>query len=450
MLAGVISWWRVLLAVVLSGCGAGGVSAHQQGRPESMNFIDVRDGRFYDGDEVHAFVGVNLWYGMNLASRGPGGDRARLDRELDHLRILGVRNMRIVGASEGPASEPWRVAPPLQVAPGEYDEAVLDGLDYLVFAAGQRGLRIVVCLNNFWFWSGGMAAYLAWHDEGPVPYPLAPDGSWHDFQHFASRFYSHPGAIADFERHVVFLLDRVNPHNGLRYREDPTIMAWELANEPRGMNNAEAMVRWIHRTAALIKSIDVEHLVTTGSEGDTTMPIYHGVDFVRDHHSQHIDYATIHLWPQNWGWFDPEDAARTYEHAEDSALDYIRSHAVRARELGKPLVLEEFGLARDGGSHGPEATTTVRDRFFEALLEEVRASAARGGPVLGVNLWAWAGEGRPRRPPGGSWQPGDSWLGDPPHEPQGWYSLYDCDSTLAVIERFAREISTASHRDGTR
>lgn len=450
MLGGVISWWRVLLLLVLSGCGAGGMSVRERGRPESMSFIEVRDGRFYDGDEVYAFVGVNFWYGMNLASQGPGGDRARLDRELDSLESLGVQNLRILGSTEGPASEPWRVTPPLQVAPGEYDEAVLDGLDYLISAAGRRGLRVVVCLNNYWFWSGGMAAYLAWHGEGPVPYPLAPGGSWHDFQHFASRFYSHAGARADFERHVAFLLDRVNPHTGLRYREDPTIMAWELANEPRGMDNAEAMVRWIHRTAAFIKSIDVEHLVTTGSEGDTPVPIYHGVDFVRDHQSPHIDYATIHLWPQNWGWFDPADAERTYEHAEARAVDYVTSHIDRARELGKPVVLEEFGLARDGGSHAPESTTVFRDRFFEAMLEEVRASAAGGGPALGANPWAWGGEGRPRRPPGGSWQPGDPWLGDPPHEPQGWYSLYDGDSTLVVIGRFARAIASAGRHDGTR
>jgi mannan endo-1,4-beta-mannosidase len=399
-------------------------------------FVTVEAGRFVVDGAPYRFVGVNFWQGAHLASRGPGGDRARLDRELDRMRDLGLDNLRIMAGSEGPDSEPWRVVPSLQPTPGEYDEALLDGLDYLLWAMGQRGLRAVVCLTNFWFWSGGMAQYLAWNGAGPIPYPL-PGGDWDAFQRYAVRFYDDQAAVADLERHIAFLIERVNPYTGRRYRDDPTIMAWELANEPRGMERAESMRAWIDRTAELVASLAPNHLVTTGSEGLTDRPLHHGTDFLLDHASPSIDYATVHLWVENWRWYDPRDAENSYDRAETAALDYLRRHLDLADELGKPVVLEEVGLARDDGSYAPSATTGFRDRYFARLLSEVLRTSDEG-PVCGVNIWAWAGEGRPREPFGALWRRGDPLIGDPPHEPQGWYSIYDSDmSTLELLRGFA-------------
>ena len=63
------------------------------------------------------------------------------------------------------------------------------------------------------------------------------------------------------------------------------------------------------------------------------------------------------------------------------------------------------------------------------MYQHVHNSASSGGPVAGDNFWAWAGEGRPLLPYGSYWSPGDPWIGDPPHEHQGWYSVYDSDAT---------------------
>ena len=35
----------------------------------------------------------------------------------------------------------------------------------------------------------------------------------------------------DFRAYVATVLNHLNPHTGLRYKEDPTIMAWESGNE---------------------------------------------------------------------------------------------------------------------------------------------------------------------------------------------------------------------------
>lgn len=94
-------------------------------------FVQTDAGRFIVDGRPYHFLGANFWAAMNLASAGEGGDRARLTRELDRLAAMGVKNLRILASSEGPNTAPWRVVPALQVAPGVYDEALLDGLDYL-------------------------------------------------------------------------------------------------------------------------------------------------------------------------------------------------------------------------------------------------------------------------------------------------------------------------------
>ena len=412
--------------------------------PDFDGFVRVDQGRLMVRHRPYFFVGANLWYGANLGSRGAGGDRARLLRELDHLRALGVTNLRILAGSEGPNTAPWRVAPALQPSLGVYDDAVVDGLDFLLAAMKERGLTAVVCLTNFWFWSGGMAQYLAWMGEDaiPIPYPLAVGGDWTTFARFAARFYESSDATAAFRRHVAFVVGRTNRYTGIPYREDSTILAWELANEPRGGQDPRALGRWIHETAAFLKSLDGRHLVTTGSEGQTNDPVKAGVDVLRDHASPFVDYVTFHLWAQNWGWYDPElpDAdGAGYRRAEEKARASIDEHVRLARMLGKPLVLEEFGFPRDGGSYDPAATTTRRDAYYAFILRALTAAAQRGDPVAGSNVWAWAGEGVPAFSHG-PWRPGQRWGGDPPHEPAGWYSIYGTDQTTGqVIRRAANE-----------
>jgi mannan endo-1,4-beta-mannosidase len=403
-------------------------------------FVTVRGTRLLLDGLPYYFVGANCWYGMNLSSTGPGGDRPRLDRELDLLRGLGITNLRVMAGSEGPNSEPWRVVPALMPAPGVYDPRLLDGLDYLLAAAARREMRLVLCLNNFWPWTGGMAQYVAWDCAESIPYPVGPEGDWDAYQQFAARFYSSPGACSAFRRHITTMVQRVNSLTGIAYRDDPVIMAWELANEPRGMGNAEAFNAWIDETAAFIKSIDPNHLVTTGCEGYTPLPVANGLDFVANHDGPDIDYATVHIWPQNWGWYDPAQEEATHPGAVSQAVDYLQQHHRLARHLDKPLVLEEFGLARDWDPlhdiHDPDSPTSYRDQFFEAMFDEVYASALDGGAGAGDNIWAYGGEGRPG-------DPAPQWIGDPPHEEPGWYSVYDTDArTLALMSSHAAEMNS--------
>lgn len=414
---------------------------------KNTGFVTTNGTQFVLNGRPYYYAGTNFWYGMNLASAGPGGDRSRLSRELNVLKTLGLTNLRIMAASEGPNTEPWRMVPALQISPGVYDPNILDGLDYLLKEMGEWGLRAVMCLNNFWSWSGGMAQYLNWNASGPIPYPPPePGGDWNTYTFYTDDFYSNVGAQQDFQNFINFILNHVNPYAGLAYKDDPTIIAWELANEARGYQNSSSFNTWINETAAYIKSLDSNHLVTTGCEGDTPWPSWNGLDFIANHSSPDIDYTTCHIWPQNWGWYDPSNPS-SYANAESQARDYLLDHLDKAENImGKPLVLEEFGMARDDGSYDPQDTTSYREMFYQAMFVEIFISASSGGPGAGSNFWAWAGEGHPLQPHGSHWSSGDPWLGDPPHEQQGWYSVYDTDeSLLGLISEHAEEMQGLTH-----
>jgi mannan endo-1,4-beta-mannosidase len=314
------------------------------------------------------------------------------------------------------------MVPALMESPGVYNESVLDGLDFFMSEVGKRDMKAVMVLNNYWQWSGGMGQYVSWSNGTSIPYP----GDWGTFISYVSSFYSCEECQMWYRDHIKMMVTHVNPYTGLAYRDDPAVFAWELANEPRRYPYG-----WVTGTAAYIKSLDPYHMVTTGSEGT---PPGETLDFKRTHDSPDIDYATIHIWPQNWGWYDPVNPD-SYDRAEQNALEYLRRHVYDAAVLNKPLVLEEFGLARDWEPvhdiYDPQSSTLYRDRFYKAMFGEVFDIIQKGGTLAGDNFWAWGGASRP----------GDGWLGDPPHETPGWYSVYNTDeSTIAIIADHAKDM----------
>jgi mannan endo-1,4-beta-mannosidase len=118
-------------------------------------------------------------------------------------------------------------------------------------------------------------------------------------------------------------------------------------------------------------------------------------------------------------------------------MGYLADHMSLARAINKPLVLEAFGASRDGGSPTVQASTEYRDRYYTMILEAFYRLAEEGNVAAGSNVWSWAGTGRPDAS-GERWGEGEPYTGDPPHEPQGRYSIYDADeSTLDILAEYA-------------
>jgi mannan endo-1,4-beta-mannosidase len=427
-----------LSVVLLVGCGGAAP-------PEDPDFIGVEGYRFIKDGEPYHFLGTNLWYGCNLGALAEGGDRDRLLRELDLLQSLGIDNLRVLGASEG-LTQHNTVWPPLQPEPGVYDERLLDGLDFLLAEMAKRDMLAVVYLNNYWVWSGGMSQYVSWFDSEPLPNPFLEEYSWLEFMEFSARFYTQTEANAAFRRYIEMLVNRENGYTGVRYRDDPTIMAWQLGNEPRpgrgesGKRNFGVFVQWVGETADFIRSLDPNHLISTGSEG-LKGSIESAETFLDIHRFASIDYLTAHLWILNWNWYDPMQHEETYSEAERKAIKYLDQHIAFAEEIGKPLVLDEFGIPRDEHSYSPKAGTTARDLFYARVFEHIHANAAAAGPFAGSNFWTWGGYGQASNPDEAVWRRGDQFTGDPPQEPQGRNSVFATDtSTLAILEEFANKM----------
>ncbi len=425
--------WMLASAVlmVMSGC-----SLLRWLSPE-QEFIRVHDGRLYEGDTPYTFAGVNLWYGPALAMADTGDGHMRLRRELDRLSADGLTNLRILALSEA-SRIPWALRPSVVEGPGRLNEQLLVGLDVMLDEMSKRRMRGVLFLTNYWEWSGGMTSYLDWTDSSTFVDPERQ--GWEAYMDYAGSFGANVRAQEIFRDHVRRLITRVNTVNGRRYADDPTIMAWQLANEPRpgtvspvGESMLPAFVAWIDSTARFIRSLDSLHLISTGSEG-VIGSLVSADNYVRIHRSPAIDYLTFHLWPVVWRWYDPKRPDSTAAVAESLSVDYILQHIALAQRLGKPLVMEEFGMSRDTGGYDAATPVSTRDRWFRMFFSIIEDSIAAGAPIAGSNVWAWGGEGR-GIPPAYRYRPGDPFTGDPSHEPQGFNSVFDTDSTTRRILR---------------
>jgi len=407
---------------------------------DPAGFVTVKGRHFELGGKPYYFAGTNLWYGMYLGSPGVTGDRARLAKELDQLAAQGVRNLRVLAISEASTLK-RAVTPAVMQQPESVDETLWKGLDFLLEEMRRRDMRAVLYLNNYWQWSGGMSQYMAWFNGKPV---VDPDvtGDWNAFMDNSAAFYREPRAQEAWRSVIRQLIGRKNSVNGRSYADDPTIMSWQLANEPRPGSDANArphfdvFVKWVDETAGYIKSLAPKQLVSTGNEGWMGSAGSRDL-FVRSHVTKNVDYLTYHMWAPNWQWFNPKNAAATYDGAWQKMQDYLDWHIDAANKMGKPIVLEEFGINRDAGSFDPSATTVYRDRFYGQIFALIERRAAAGDAIAGSNYWAWGGVGRTANLDF-MWKAGDSFVGDPPQEPQGLYCVFDSDaSTIAIIKAHA-------------
>lgn len=422
--------------------GCVNVTSTRRAQHRANKFVSVHDGKFRLRDKPYAYVGANMWFGCYLADGALSGGRARLGRELDRLQRIGATNIRLLAGSE---TSPLvgAIARGITKSPREYDEELLRGLDFCLAEMAKRDMRGVLFLSNYWQWSGSFAQYVRWTTGETIPDPDLPKivaGDWGAFMRMSARLYATPAANELYLAYTAHLLTRRNTVNGRIYNEDPTIMTWELANEPRpGVDGEETMkdvphfCKWVDATARFIHERAPRQLVCTGSEG------IHGslkkpAVFIAAHQTPAIDYVTVHMWLKNWGWLKDPALGAEFEEAAIKARDHVEQHTQIATDtLRKPLVLEEFGLPRDHESYDPAAPTLARDEYYRRMFDQVAESRKAGRALQGANFWAWAGEGR------ASTKPGDSaatFTGDPFCEPQGLNSVFDTDhSTLAVIAK---------------
>ncbi len=208
----------------------------------------------------------------------------------------------------------------------------LQMLDYAIASAQTHNIKLILPLINNWSAFGGIDQYDTWYG--------LPD---HD------SFYTNASTQAAYKNWASTLINRVNTVTGVTYKNDPTIMAWELANEPRcgGSGNlptsssctTTTITTWANTMSTYIKSLDPNHLVSVGDEGffnrggsDWPYSGGEGIDDSALAALPNIDFITYHLYPTSWGETDAW------------GNQWISDHIALSNQVGKPALLEEFGL----------------------------------------------------------------------------------------------------------
>lgn len=246
-----------------------------------------------------------------------------------------------------------------QPEPGKFNETAFEHLDYILAEAGKRGIRVILPFVDNWG-ATGMDRYIRWSESATS----------HD------DFYTDDRTLELYRDFIETLLTRTNTVTGREYRDDPTVLTWELANEPRVESAHAAFRTWIEDTAAFVHELDGSHLVSTGSD------IYPEEEYVRNHAIDGIDACSIHLWPQNW---DEENPA-------SFGTGYITNRAKRGFEdVGKPVYLGEYGWRVNLQDDDAAAQIRRRNELFATWHDAALAADIDGGLA-----WELLSDGRIR------------------------------------------------------
>ncbi len=253
-------------------------------------------------------------------------DKDRIDEHMRRLYVNGIRVVRLWGFSH----EDWHGFEPQK---GVYSEAQFSLFDYVVKSAEANGIKLIIALENYWNDYGGIKDRLKW--EG---IDVAGAGT-----HDQGQFFTNASAIQGFKNYVEYFITRVNHYDGVEYRNDPTILAWELMNEPRyqGFGDdlaSETLRAWVDDMGAFIKSIDSKHLLGTGLEAHGLKYGFggdEGNDFIKIHESPYIDFTSAHPYiRESWSNFTLEQTMKLMAQWADESHNIIK----------KPLYIGEFNV----------------------------------------------------------------------------------------------------------
>ncbi len=326
------------------------------------NFIKTSGNNFSLDNNPFMFFGFNAYYLQSEA--GKIESRYIIDDVFESAKNIGVNVIRTWAFYESSSFSNPSV---IRKSPYEIQESGLIALDYVIKTARENGVYLILTLSNNYPAFGGIPQYLEWANQSLL------DGSGN---HIHNDFFTNDTLKQWFKFYIQLLLNRTNTFNGIKYKDDKTIFSWEIMNEAENPGkNFNIIKNWYQEISTFIKSIDSNHMVTTGEIGYDTYPdLYSNVDLM--YNSSHflingykgtsyfenssitsIDYTSFHSYPNGWGL------------SAKAGKTWIKDHYNIAGMFNKPALLGEFGIKEN------------KLFVYEEWLEDIKRSSTRSAIV---------------------------------------------------------------------
>ncbi|GMI69524.1 endo-beta-mannanase 1 [Hibiscus trionum] len=367
-------WFHCFVLLILTPATFRHGICHPQVETSPGSFVQTRGTNFVVDGKPFYVNGFNAYWMMLLAA-----DPSTRNKVTDTFREASKYGMNIARAWAFNDGTDYR---PLQISPGSYNEEVFKALDFVVAEAKKFRIHLILVLVNNYEDFGGKPKYVQWANQNGQNLRNEDE------------FFTNSLVKEFYKNHVKAVLTRKNTISGVAYKDDPTIFAWELMNEPRCPTDPSGahLQNWIKEMAAHVKSIDNNHLLEIGLEGfyGESMPAKKqnnpnnnpmGTDFISNNQITEIDFATIHIYPEQW--LPPQ--MNSSEEGQLAFVDkWIESHILDSNSVvKKPLVIGEFG--RD--SRLPGYSIEKRNEYFQRIYTAIYNSASRGGCCAGGLFW---------------------------------------------------------------
>ncbi|MGC1378760.1 MAG: cellulose binding domain-containing protein [Anaerolineales bacterium] len=294
----------VVLVLIVTALSVNMFRQPQKAAAAPAGFVYACGIHFCQDGSPYYFAGTNVY---DLFTYGDGSsnttqadienkymDKTKIDTLFTNLKVDSVTVVRLWMFSH----EAWHG---FEITKGVYNEAEFDLFDYIIVSARNHGIRLLPTFENYWEAYGGIDQRLTW--EGLT-------GGQPGRAIFFDKTKC-PGCFTQYKNYVSYALNRVNHYTGVAYKNDPTIFAWELMNEPRyqGVSTAEdtggtTLRAWVDEMGAYIKGIDSNHMLDAGLEGHQSKYGFGGDEgnpFVYIQQSPYIDFTSAHPYPtETW------------------------------------------------------------------------------------------------------------------------------------------------------
>jgi mannan endo-1,4-beta-mannosidase len=321
-----LSLFTALIALL----GAVGITVAHNASAATDGFVSRCGIHFCLNGHTYYFAGANTYdvftYGGSYGdTETTYMDKTRIDNHFTELQSDGVSVLRLWMFDH----EAWHG---FESSKGVYNDQEFAEFDYIIQSAKAHSIRLIPTLENYWEAYGGIDTRLSWEGLG-----TGQSNRWRFFNKTAC-----PGCFTQYKNYVNYALNRVNHYSGVAYKDDPTIFAWDLMNEPRyegqGTESQTGLTlrAWVDEMGVYIKGIDTNHMVYAGIEGHQSKYGFGGDEgnpFVYLQQSPYIDFTSAHPYP-NEGWANLT-LAQTITLINAWISD---AHSV----VGKPFFLGEF------------------------------------------------------------------------------------------------------------